>query len=229
MLPSALLVLTMPLPAVAQQCAIPDRLPEPQVETPQTPEINIRPTTHYLLALSWSPQFCRGRGADPSHATQCGGDARFGFILHGLWPDAPGRNDPAWCNPARKLPNALVRQHFCMTPSPQLLQHEWAKHGTCMAENPEKYFQAASLLYGAIRYPDMARLARSPINVGAFKSLFAAANPGLRPDTFSVQTGDGGWLREVRLCLARDFKPKSCAPEDRGARANVRLRIYVPG
>ena len=227
-LSSVMMALAAPSLVLAQQCAIPDRLPEPQVELPPVPEINSSPTTQYLLALSWSPQFCRDRGSDPKHASQCGGTP-FGFILHGLWPDGPGRSDPAWCNPSRKLSNTLVRQHFCMTPSPQLLQHEWSKHGTCMADSPEKYLQAASLLFGAIKYPDMNRLAQSPISVGAFKSFFVAANPGLKPDMLSVQTGNGGWLREVRICLATDLRPKTCAKEDRGARPNLRLRIQSPG
>jgi ribonuclease T2 len=223
-----MVALALATPAVAQQCAIPGNVETP-VAVPIPPgEVNTSKANGYLLALSWSPEFCRGKENDPRQANQCGGQ-QFGFILHGLWPDGPVRNDPAWCKPAPLISKSLIRQNFCMTPSPQLMQHEWAKHGTCMADSPDKYLQVASLLFGAIKYPDMTRLAQSPLNVGAFKSLFVRANPGLRPDTLSVQTASDGWLREVRVCLDLKFKPQSCAPEDRGARPNNRLRIYPVG
>ncbi len=215
-------------PAIAQQCAIPGNVEAPEAEAIPPDEVNNSKASGYLLALSWSPQFCRGKENDPKQVNQCGG-AQFGFILHGLWPDGPMRGDPAWCAPAKLISKPLIRQHFCMTPSPQLMQHEWAKHGTCMTDSPEKYLQIGSLLYGAIKYPDMLKLAQSPMNVGAFKSLFVRANPGLRPENLSVQTANDGWLREVRVCLDTRFKPQACPPEDRGARPNVRLRIYPPG
>jgi ribonuclease T2 len=220
--------LSFATPALAQVCAIPGNIETPAPVPIPPGEVNASKANGYLLALSWSPQFCRGKENDPAQSNQCGG-AQFGFILHGLWPDGPMRNDPAWCAPAKLISKPLARQHFCMTPSPQLLQHEWAKHGTCMADSPEKYLQAASLLYGAIKYPDMTRLAQSPLNVGAFKSFFVRANPGLRPDMLSVQTANDGWLREVRVCLDLQLKPRSCPAEDRGARAKVRLRIYPLG
>lgn len=222
-----ILALGFASPSFAQQCTIPPDLPAPEIVLPKANEINGSKISGFLLALSWSPQFCRGKENDPKQTYQCGG-APFGFILHGLWPDGSQRNDPAWCGPGKRMSSALVRQNFCMTPSPQLQQHEWAKHGTCMAETPEKYFQVASLLYRAIKYPDMAKLAAAPGNVGIFKSRFVAVNPGLRPDMISVQTAEGGWLREIRLCLAKDLRPQSCPKEDRGARPNLRLRIYQP-
>jgi ribonuclease T2 len=223
----------MASPALAQspQCVIPDQLESPREEPPPPGEVVQARPTHYLLSLSWSPQFCRGKESDPRHENQCAPLAgvegyRFGFILHGLWPDAPGRADPAWCKPVKPISRALVRQHFCMTPSPQLLQHEWAKHGSCSSDAPEKYFRAASLLFAAIRMPDMERLSRGKQNVGTFKSQFARANPGLPMASLSVRTS-GPWLSEVRICLGLDLKPMPCRPEDRGARNQVPLQIWV--
>ena len=37
---------------------------------------------YYLLSLSWSPAYCL---SDPG-AAECNGPRRFGFIVHGLWP-----------------------------------------------------------------------------------------------------------------------------------------------
>ena len=67
-----------------------------------------------------------------------------------------------------------------MTPSVQLLQHEWAKHGTCMATKPETYFAAAKLLFGAIEFPDMDRMSRGTLTVGSgLRQAFADQNAGL--------------------------------------------------
>jgi ribonuclease T2 len=225
----AAITLATPTQAQLTQCAIPERLAEPERESPRAGEaINIR-GSHHLLALSWSPQFCRGRRGDPREADQCDGKAgRFGFILHGLWPDLPGRNDPAWCAPAKPISRALIRRHFCMTPSPQLMQHEWAKHGSCMTDKPEKYFQAASLIFAALRFPDMDALSRQRLSVGRFRAEFAALNPGLRPNMIAVHLGGGNWLREVRICLNANLRPQPCLPEDRGAKPGRPMRIWRP-
>src|SRR3546814_14299066 len=76
-----------------------------QIPPPETPRQGdqsriIAPVTGYLLALSWSPEFCRTRTESKRHRLQCSGEmGRFGFVLHGLWPDAAGRRDPRWCRP----------------------------------------------------------------------------------------------------------------------------------
>jgi hypothetical protein len=37
-----------------------------------------------------------------------------------------------------------------MTPSPWLLEHAWAKHGSCMAKTPERYFRVAGVLWRGV-------------------------------------------------------------------------------
>jgi ribonuclease T2 len=225
-------IFTIPAHAQTQgpSCTIPDRLPEPRRESPPPGEIvNIRPTQN-LLSLSWSPQFCKRNGDKAEHRLQCGGEAgKFGFILHGLWPDVAGKRDPAYCRPAKTLPKNLIRQHFCMTPSPDLLQHEWAKHGTCATDDPERYFKAASLLYSALTFPDMDYLSRRRITVSSLTAAFASRNPGLRQDAISVKMDGQGWLQEVRVCLDANMRPKVCNPEDRGARGNRFIKIWRGG
>lgn len=215
-----------PLAAQAPHCVIPAELPEPRLTRPEPGAVrNTRPT-HYLLALSWSPQFCRDRGGDPEHASQCGPGARFGFILHGLWPDGPGRDDPAWCAAPTRVARDTLRRHFCMTPSVDLLQHEWAKHGTCMARDPERYFRAGAILYRSLRWPDMRRLSFDRVSVDDFRGAFARANPGVPANAVLVQTTRGGWLREVQVCYGRDFRPRACPRGESGADGRQRLKIW---
>ena len=149
--------------AQALSCALPDRIPVPRLEQPRRDEpVRKPPITGYLLALSWSPQHCAGarNPKDARDRFQCSGEnGRFGWVLHGLWPETDTPAYPQWCRPAKIVPAPVLRRHMCMTPSAQLLQHEWAKHGTCMSSNPAAYFRAAEILFRAVRFPDMKALA----------------------------------------------------------------------
>lgn len=203
-------------------------MPRPEPVRPD--EVRRTPVTNYQLTLSWSPQHCRdvrGRGRD---VLQCGGQAgRFGFVLHGLWPETDSRDWPQYCRPAGQVPRSVIARNLCMTPSPELIQHEWARHGTCMARSPDRYFRAARILFDSVRYPDMAALAReTTLDVWAFSRAFAAANPGLRSNMFTVHVTRGGWLDEVRICLDRRFRRARCPSHLRGAPPGTRIRIAPP-
>ncbi|MEM8695420.1 MAG: ribonuclease T [Pseudomonadota bacterium] len=227
----ALLALPVSLHAQARECRIPDRIETPRAVAIPSGERRTAPVTWHILALSWSPEFCRTRRGEVRHRMQCGGIAdggagRFGFILHGLWPETDGPRWPQWCRPVTALPRALVREHLCTTPSVRLIQHEWAKHGSCMTRDPGRYLRAGTILYRAVRYPDMNALSRRNLTVRQFADAFAAANRGLSADMIRVQSNRRGWLTEVRVCLGRDFRPRRCPNWQRGARLNERLRIW---
>lgn len=216
-----------PALALAQsQCAVPQSLPNIRPPHPPPGRTVIAPLTGYVLALSWSPQFCRERGKEQKNASQCAGPDRFGFVLHGLWPDGAGQNDPRWCRRVPAVPVEVMKRHFCATPSAELMQHEWAKHGSCIEGNAERYFSLAGRLYAALRFPDMEALSRSQTNVGAFKSAFAAANPGLSADMVRVEVTPLGWLKELRLCIGRDHRPIGCPRDIVDAGAGTKLRIW---
>lgn len=223
------LTLGGPVAAQALSCRVPDRVPIPWNEAPRRGEAaRTIPIGGYLLALSWSPEHCATSRKGARDAMQCGGrDGRFGFVLHGLWPQGQGRDWPQWCRPARLVPRPVLREHLCMTPSVQLMQHAWAKHGTCMAADPARYFKAASILYRAVRFPDMSSGAIG--NAGDLRRAFAAANRGLPADAVAVHRGRGGTLREVRLCLDRRMRPERCPPHARGDGDRAKLAIEPVG
>ncbi len=166
---------------------------------------------------------------------QCSGDiGDFGFVLHGLWPEAKGPNYPQYCRSVGVLPRKIVAQNICMTPSPQLLQHEWAKHGTCMAKTPAAYFGAARLLFDAIEFPDMDRLSKqvergTPLTVGGLAEAFADNNEGLPANAIKVKVNRQGWLEEISICLGKDFKPRRCPSFTRGAAGNVTVKVWRGG
>src|SRR3546814_3439708 len=61
--------------------------------------------------------------------------------------DAAGRRDPRWCRPVPLPDPATIRANLCVTPSADLLAHEWAKHGSCRFSDAPRYFRAASVMF----------------------------------------------------------------------------------
>jgi ribonuclease T2 len=226
----ALAALTGPTAASAQalRCTVPERVPTPRADgpTPEQPR-RVVPIGGYTLALTWGPQFCRSRGDDASTRFQCGGGSRFGFTLHGLWPDGRGKAWPQYCAPAPILQPAEIRRNLCTTPSAQLLQHEYAKHGTCMGVTPAAYFSRARGLYAGLRFPDMDALSRrAGLTAGAFAAAFARVNPGMTPTMMRIAATRQGWLDELWLCLDTRFRAVPCPPHQRGLPASAPLRIW---
>ncbi len=212
--------------AQATQCAIPPALKAPRSENPPPGSQRILPISGFVLALSWSPQFCKLRVNESRFASQCGAEPRFGFILHGLWPDAEGQSEPRWCRKVPALSRELVRQNFCSTPSPQLQQREWAKHGSCITRDPAVYFASATRLFTSIKAPDMNALSRSPLDARGFTAAFVAANPGVPASAIRLDLSDIGWLEEVRICYGTDYRPRACPRDIGGAGDGARVRIW---
>lgn len=214
--------------AQAYRCDLPARVERPRPDGPTLDQPRrVLPIGGYSLALTWSPQYCRTGARNPSARFQCGGGNRFGFTLHGLWPDGLGRTWPQYCAATGLLSPRVIQDNLCATPSAQLLQHEWAKHGTCMpGYTPQRYFARATSLYGGLRYPDMDALSRAPLTAGGLARAMAAANPGLPADAVRVTTTWQGWLDELWLCLDTRFRYSRCRPNSGGVPATAAVRIW---
>lgn len=227
----SLLASVSPASAQAYQCSVPDRIPggvSPLAAGAMSPRRV--PVTGYTLSISWSPQYCRSFGTQPGSSFQCGDGNRFGFVLHGLWPDGVGRNWPQYCRPAGRLPDALIRRQLCITPSADLIRHEWAKHGTCTGLGAQAYFDQGNTLFGRLRYPDMNRLSRrANLRAGQLAAEIARANRGLSPSMIRIATTRGGWLDEVRVCLDTRFRYKACPADAGGAPVTARVKIWRGG
>ncbi|MBZ6380950.1 ribonuclease T2 family protein [Sphingomonas sanguinis] len=195
----------------------------------QSQPTRVLPIGSYTLAITWSPQYCRDAKGDSSF--QCGSGNRFGFTLHGLWPDGVGKDWPQYCRPTAILPQAVVRRHICATPSAQLLQHEWSKHGTCMpGYSPARYFQRSNALYDRLRYPDMMALSRrDDLTAGDLATAFAAGNRGMTADMMRVTATRAGWLDEIWICLNKAFRPTRCPVHQGGLAPNAPLKIWRGG
>jgi len=223
---AALLLSPVVLHAQALSCAIPAQIERPRPDTPDARDPRrVMPTASYTLALSWGPQFCRERGDAVSF--QCGSGNRFGFVLHGLWPDGAGKDWPQFCRSVDLLPESTIRANLCATPSAQLLQHEWAKHGSCTGLSADAYFAQATGLFRALRFPDMNALSRRrPLTAGMVAAAIARANPGMTPDMLRVTVTRRRWLDEVWLCRDLQLRPARCPATKGGVAPSTPVAIW---
>lgn len=214
--------------AQAYRCAVPAELPRPRADTPtQSQPRRVLPIGGYTLALTWSPQSCRGARDERQSDFQCGQGNAFGFTLHGLWPDGRGKTWPQYCRPAALLGEDVLRTNLCATPSVQLLQHEYAKHGTCMGIGPAAYFARANRLYAKLRYPDMDALSRRPtLTAGQLATAIARANPGIAANAMRITATKDGWLDEVWLCLDTRMRYRACPSHQGGVKTAARVKIW---
>lgn len=221
----------MCLPAIAQaqayQCTIPEgriAIPEARQDGP-TRDV---PITGYTLALSWSPEFCKYRDDEARHARQCSGRAgRFGFVVHGLWPEGKGANWPQYCPTTRAPSQTAMRRTLCTMPGTALIARQWRKHGACMVPDPDAYLKVTRILWNSLRWPDFDRLSRRDnLTAGDIRETFAAANDFWEPEMIGLKLNKRGWLQEMRLCYGRDFMPVRCDRRRFGPADAVEVKIW---
>ena len=221
----ALALLLIPATAHAQayQCRLPQRIdPVPPIQ-PDGPPIRT-PISGYTLAVSWSPEYCH----DDKSSMQCSGrNGRFGFVLHGLWPESNSDQSPQWCALTPRPSPELIRRSLCMTPVPYLIEHEWAKHGSCMSKTPEAYYRASAILWNSLHWPDADRLSRQDgLTAGDFRKAFVAENPDWRAGQVGILLSRNGWLKELRPCYGRGFMPAVCDRRSFGPADGEAIRIW---
>ena len=82
------------VPGVARAQAYQCRVPHGPVSVPAIERdgpVRQVPVTGYTLALTWAPEYCRFRQERAADRRQCSGrSGRFGFVVHGLWPEGRG-------------------------------------------------------------------------------------------------------------------------------------------
>ena len=168
----------------------------------------------YVLALSWSPAYCDGRGGERDADGQCAPGRGLGFVVHGLWPQYT-RGYPSNCSTVqRPITRQAMDAAGRIYPSEGLARHEWRVHGTCSGLDPTAYFAAARQAREAVTIPEPylkpeADRREAPI---AIARQFVAANRGLRPDMMSI-TCRRGQLQEVRICFTKDLRGFTPCPE----------------
>lgn len=170
----------------------------------------------YVLALSWSPGFCK-TNERAAEREQCAVGSGLGFVVHGLWPQNE-RGFPAFCEPgSRFVSRAAVDAAENVFPDEGLARYQWRKHGVCSGLSPTEYFAATAKVRKAITIPPQLNASPqtqrwAPLDI---ERAFVAANPGLRTDMMSV-TCRRDVFQEVRICLSKDLRGfRTCPQVDR--------------
>jgi ribonuclease T2 len=212
--------------AQAYQCQVP-RGPVGVPAVERDGPVRQRRIAGYTLAVTWSPEYCRGRENNAADSRQCSGrSGRFGMVVHGLWPEGRAAEWPQWCPGSRPTGTELAR-NLCVTPSAELLANEWARHGACMASRPATYFRVTRTLWNNLRWPDFDRLSRtSKLTAGEVRRAIADANAAWEPEDIGLIVSERGWLRELRLCYARDFRPTRCEARRFGPPNSAPVSIF---
>ncbi len=182
---------------------------------------------YYVLALSWSPSYCAAEG-DNANRQQCGAARRYGFIVHGLWPQFE-RGYPSNCATDRPLdvPRAEIQALYDIMPAAGLIRHQWKKHGTCSGLSRKDFFKTLRAARETITIPSRYKKLTDyqMVDPAAVEKAFLAENPGAKPDGIIV-TCDKRYLREVRLCLTKSLSHRSCPSLER--RSCRRGKVVMP-
>jgi ribonuclease T2 len=195
-------------------------------EPPSEPEPGAEPSSK-----SASPTPPPQTASEPTAARrrpdpQCGARS-FSFVVHGLWPQYQ-RGFPEFCEtPAPRLNREIVSSMLDLMPSPRLVFRQWDRHGVCSGLSAAGYFEAVRKARAVVKIPaeyiDLtSALSVTPAEV---EDAFVKANPGLSADGVTVGC-DRSRLREVRICLTKEFKFQDCPEVNR--RACRRDRLTMP-
>lgn len=169
----------------------------------------------YVLSLSWSPSYCEAEGGD-ANRQQCDSGRPYAFVVHGLWPQFQ-RGFPENCQTAeRDVANTTLRTLYDLIPSAGLIRYQWRKHGACSGLDQEDYFAVLRAARETVAIPARFRYLDGYLTLapGEAERAFLTANPSLPKDAVAV-TCDRRYLREVRVCLTKDLKFRSCPEVDR--------------
>lgn len=213
----------------------------------------------YVLAVSWQPAFCETRPEKPECTSQT--EDRFDashFALHGLWPQ-PREN--VYCDVPPDLRAADEAGHWDRLPALELEpptraelekvmpgaqsfldRHEWVKHGTCHAGEPQVYYRDTLRLLAELNASQVRKLfaERVGASLSALEirdSFDAAFGPGAgdRVHVACRRVGARRLIVELTINLAGPIAPERDlstllldAPINfRGCRAGIVDRVGI--
>ncbi len=173
---------------------------------------------YYLMSYSWAPRFCqkaskRSKQPGAKNYLQCHPSKRFGYILHGLWPQGKksglGGYPRACAGDQPKIARSLLNPYLCMTPSVWLLQHEYEYHGTCMPnaklQTAKGYLDKALAIHRTLKLPKK----ELGNNKGSY-SWWYNNNQSLPDGAVKYAKKSKEW----QFCFDRSFTPMRCPGEN---------------
>lgn len=135
---------------------------------------------YYVMALSWSPNWCALEG-DGRGSPECDGSRDLGWTLHGLWP----QHETGWpqdClspfpDPSRRMTEGMAD----IMGASGLAWYQWNKHGACSGLPAGEYFDLAREAYDSVTYPAVLEQLDDPVRLPAslIEEAFLRDNPDL--------------------------------------------------
>jgi ribonuclease T2 len=167
---------------------------------------------YFVLALSWSSDYCATTGS--GDAQECATGRKLSFVLHGLWPQN-NQGYPSNCA-SDPLPAEVKAQFPSLYPNDSLADHEWLAHGTCTGLKPASYLALAQRIKQSVAIPEtyQSPAAAFSATVGGLKQDFTKANPGFTVADFEgMCSGSGRYLKELYVCFSRQGQPAACGAD----------------
>ena len=151
-----------------------------------------------------------------------------GLVVHGLWPQYNNGKWPQDCASTPPVSSAIVNQMLPIMPGSSLIQHEWAKHGTCSGLAVDQYFAAIEKLYNKLNVPDDFKKPSSSSETGPsdVEQKFATANQAPAA-AFRVSCPQNEFSA-VEICLTKDFQYQACPNTVKECRAGQVKVLPVP-
>jgi ribonuclease T2 len=164
---------------------------------------------YYLLTLSWAPEFCATNTAGRTSA-ECDPKKHMGLVVHGLWPQDNDGKWPESCSTTPPVASATVDHMMPIMPGQSLIQHEWAKHGTCSGLSTQDYFAAIEKLYTGLHVPEGFKKPSSSAqtNASSVEKEFSSAN-NAPAGAFRVSCPQNEFSA-VEICLSKDMQYQAC-------------------
>ena len=165
---------------------------------------------YYVMALSWTPNFCALEG-DAKGYEQCADGTGNGWVLHGLWPQYED-GWPAHCPSSVRNPSKRETAEMAdIMGSSGLAWYQWKKHGRCSGLPAEEYFALSREAYESVTRPEVLRKLDATVAVPAsvIEEAWLQANPKLKPDMVTVTCKDDR-IAETRICFTKGLVPRFC-------------------
>lgn len=173
---------------------------------------------YYLLNLSWAPEFCATHAGNVS-SSECDPAHHFGFIVHGLWPENDDGSYPQSCSSASPVAQSTVQHMLPIMPNRGLIQHEWARHGTCTGLAAQDYFNQIERSFRHIKIPAEYQrpLTSATVSPAEIEQKFAQAN-NAPVGAFRVVCSRSEL--DVEACLTKDLQFRQCSARLRDCSLN---------
>ena len=167
----------------SESCVLPTTLPAPEMERVRPDEVVAgRTIVFHMLAVTWMPETCKA-GGDGEGDLACDSENRFGWTLHGLWPERRRQALPALLPPG----DAGQRGDHPRQPVPHAVGRSGpARMGRArdlrLGDAGGLFRRRRPRLYDGLKRPDPddAGAGRARPDGAALRDAFAAANPGCR-------------------------------------------------